>query len=160
MENGGKLAGVFVGKQKGAGKTEMACAELISDHGLHGDHHAGRDPRRQVSLFALETLNQLHAEGFTVTASQLSANLFTENVRLNSLKPGTRIRIGQALLEIVEARKPCRVITRIDQRLPKRLYGQCGLLARILQGGSIHRGDKIEILKDERQMNLEFPVAD
>ncbi len=160
VENGGTLAGVFVGKQKGAGKSEMASAELISDHGLRGDHHAGRDPLRQVSLFALETLNQLLAEGFIVTASQLSANLFTQNVKLNSLKPGTRIRIGQTLLEIVEARKPCRVITRIDQRLPKRLYGQCGQLARILQGGSVHRGDEIEILTDERQMSLEFPQAE
>lgn len=156
----GKLVGIYVGKQKGIGKTETASAELIPNHGLHGDHHAGRDLRRQVSLFAVETLTQLHAEGFIVTASQLSANLFTENIRLNSLKSGTRIRIGQTLLEIVEARKPCRLITRIDQRLPKRLYGQCGQLARILQGGSVHRGDKIEILKDERQMSLEFPAAD
>lgn len=156
----GKLAGIYVGKQKGAGKTEMASAELICDHGLQGDNHAGRDPRRQVSLFALETLNQLHAEGFAVTASQLSANLFTENVKLNSLKPGAQIRVGQTLLEMVEARKPCRVISRIDQRLPKRLYGQCGQLARILKGGSVYPGDEIEILKDERQMSLGFQAAD
>jgi MOSC domain-containing protein YiiM len=156
----GKLAGVYVGKQKGIGKTETVSAELIPDHGLHGDHHAGRDPRRQVSLFALETLNQLRAEGFIVSASQLSANLFTENIKLNSLKTGTRIRIGQTVLEIVEARTPCRVITRIDPRLPKRLYGQCGQLARILQGGSVHPGDKIEILADERQMCLEFSTAE
>lgn len=156
MENGGKLAGVYAGKQKGTGKAETDCAELIAGHGLRGDSHAGRDPHRQVSLFARETLNQLLAEGFSVTAPQLSANLFTENVILNSLKPGTRIRVGQTLLEIVEARKPCRSITRIDQRLPKRLYGQCGQLARILIGGEVRPGDEIEILKDERQMSLEF----
>ena len=155
----GKLIGVFVGKQKGIGKTEAASAELITDHGLLGDCHAGRDPRRQVSLFTIEKLNQLHAEGFLVSASQLSANLFTENIKLDSLKIGTQIRVGKALLEIVEARKPCRVIARIDQRLPKRLYGQCGQLARVLQGGSVHPGDEIEILKDERQMSLEFSPA-
>lgn len=158
--NIGKLVGVFVGKQKGIGKTEAASAELISDHGLQGDCHAGRDPRRQVSLFTIEKLNQLQAEGFLVSTSQLSANLFTENVKLNSLKPGTRLRIGQTVLEIVEARTPCRVIARIDQRLPKRLYGQCGQLARILQGGPVCLGDEIEILKDERQMHLEFSAAE
>jgi MOSC domain-containing protein YiiM len=152
----GKLAGVYVGSQKGEGKTPVESAELIVDHGLRGDSHAGRDPRRQVSLFAAETLRELQDEGFKVSAEQISANFFTENIRLDSLKPGARLRIGDALLEIVETRKPCRVITRIDNRLPKRLYGQCGQLGRIVQGGTIRAGDEIEVIPDERQLSLEF----
>ncbi|MGH9851158.1 MAG: MOSC domain-containing protein, partial [Blastocatellia bacterium] len=66
------------------------------------------------------------------------------------------LRIGDALVEIVEARKPCRVITRIDNRLPKRLYGQCGQLGRIVKGGTIRAGDEIEVISDERQLSLEF----
>jgi MOSC domain-containing protein YiiM len=152
----GKLAGVYVGSRKGEGKTPVESAELIADHGLRGDSHAGRDPRRQVSLFAAETLRELQDEGFQVSAEQVSANFFTENVKLDSLKPGARLRIGDALLEIVEARKPCRVITRIDNRLPKRLYGQCGQLGRIVKGGTIRAGDEIEVIPDERQLSLEF----
>jgi len=153
----GKLAGIYVGNQKGTGKAEIARAELIADHGLRGDSHAGRHPRRQISLFAQETLHQLLAEGFRVTAPQLSANLFTEKINLDALKPGMRLRVGETLLEITETRKPCRSITRLDHRLPKRLYGQCGQLARILKGGEVRLGDEIEVLRDERQMNLEFP---
>ncbi len=152
----GKLAGVYVGKQKGEGKTEVASAELIANHGLSGDSHAGRHPQRQVSLFALETFNQLLAEGFQVTPEKLSANLFTENIKLNSLKPGARLRIGRTLLEIVEARIPCRNITRINNNLPKRLYGQCGQLARIIEGGTVQSGDAIEIIANERQMSFGF----
>ena len=151
-----KLTGVYVGKQKGEGKTEVAFAELIAGHGLRGDSHAGRDARRQVSLFAQETLDQLLAEGFTATASALSANLFTEHLKLDSLRPGAQLRIGEVLLEIVEARKPCRNITRIDNRLPKRLYGHCGQLARIIEGGTVRPGDAIEILQDENQLKLAF----
>lgn len=151
----GRLAGVYVGKQKGEGKTEVASAELLADHGLSGDSHAGRHPQRQVSLFALETFNQLLAEGFNVTPEKLSANLFTENIKLNSLKPGTRLRIGRTLLEIVEARTPCRNITRIDNRLPKRLYGQCGQLARIVEGGTVQSGDAVEVIANEHQPNLQ-----
>jgi MOSC domain-containing protein YiiM len=152
----GKLVGVYMGTRKGEGKTPVESAELIVDHGLRGDSHAGRDPRRQVSLFAAETLRELQDEGFKVSAEQISANFFTENIRLDSLKPGAQLRIGDALLEIVEARKPCRVITRIDNRLPKRLYGQCGQLGRIVQGGTIRAGDEVEVIPDERQLNLEF----
>jgi MOSC domain-containing protein YiiM len=152
----GKLTGVYAGKQSGGGKTEVTSAELIADYGLSGDNHAGRESNRQVSLFSQETLNQLFAEGFTVAASALSANLFTENIKLNSLKPGTQIRVGEALLEIVEVRKPCRSVTHIDKRLPKRLYGQCGQLARIVKGGCVQVGDEVEIVADQRQMSLRF----
>lgn len=152
----GNVVGIYVGKQKGEGKTEVAFAEFVAGHGVRGDSHAGRDARRQVSLFAQETLNQLLAEGFPVTASALSANLFIEGLNLDSLRPGTQLRIGDVELELIEARKPCRNITRIDNRLPKRLFGQCGHLARIVKGGIVRSGDAIELVANETQMKLAF----
>jgi MOSC domain-containing protein YiiM len=142
----GKLAGVYVGSRKGEGKTSVESAELIADHGLRGDSHAGRDPDRQVSLFAVETLRAIRDEGFEVSAGSLSANLFTENIDLNSLNPGARLRIGEAIIEIAEARKPCRSITKIDNRLPKRLFGQCGQVARIVKSGVARVGDEVQII--------------
>lgn len=152
----GKLVGIYSGRQKGEGKIRIASAELIAGHGLSGDSHAGRNPSRQVSLFAKETLDQLLAEGFQVAPEQLSANLFTENININSLKPGAQLRIGEVLLEIVEARTPCRSITRVDNHLPKRLYGQCGQLARIISGGTVKEGDPIEISVNVKQMSFQF----
>ncbi len=147
----GKLVGVYTGASKGEGKASVESAELIVDHGLRGDSHAGRDPDRQVSLFAAETLRELQREGFQVSAEQLSANLFTENLELNALKPGTTLRLGDCVIEIVEARKPCRAITKIDRRLPKRLYGECGQLGRIVKGGVARAGDEVEIVSDREQ---------
>ncbi len=142
----GKLTGVYVGSQKGEAKTSAESAKLIAGHGLSGDSHAGRDPDRQVSLFAVETLREIRNEGFEVPAGSLSANLFTENIALDSLEPGARLRIGETVIEIVEARKPCRSITKIDNRLPKRLYGHCGQIARIVKSGVAHVGDEVEVL--------------
>ena|SRR5262245_2028621 len=151
-ETCGKLMGVYLGAEKGAGKTSIQFAELVVDHGLKGDSHAGRDPRRQLSLFAVERLRDLQSEGFNVSAGQLSANLITENIELDSLTPLTRLRIGETEIEIVERRAPCRSITRIDNRLPKRLYGKCGQLARIVKGGVVHTGDEITILTEALQL--------
>lgn len=144
----GKLTGVYVGSRKGEDKTLVESAELIADRGLRGDNHAGRDPRRQVSLFAAETLRDLRNEGFEISAESLSANLFIENINLDSLKPGARLRVGETIIEIVEARKPCRSITKIDNRLPKRLYGQCGQLGRIVKGGEARVGDEVDVIAD------------
>ncbi|HKX32227.1 MAG TPA: MOSC domain-containing protein [Blastocatellia bacterium] len=152
----GQVIGVYVGRLKGEGKLAVESAELVPDYGLDGDSHAGRDPDRHVSLFSTEVLRDLQAEGFKVSAPELSTNLLTENIALNSLKPGTQLRVGETVIEIVEARKPCRSITRIDHRLPKRLYGQCGQLARIVKGGAIRAGDQIEVLADEKQLELDF----
>jgi len=142
----GKLVGVYVGSQKGEGKTLVKSAELIAGHGLRDDSHAGRDPDRQVSLFPAETLRQIRREGFEVSAESLSANLLTENIALDSLEPGVLLRIGEAIVEIAEARRPCRSITKIDNRLPKRLYGQCGQVGRIIRSGVARVGDEVEVM--------------
>jgi len=142
----GKLVGVYIGSRKGEGKTPAESAELVAGHGLRGDSHAGRDPDRQVSLFAAETLREIQNEGFDASAGSLNANLFTENIAIDSLKPGARLRIGEAVIEIAEARRPCRSITKIDNRLPKRLFGQCGQIGRIIKGGVAQVGDDVEVM--------------
>jgi len=146
----GKLIGIYLGSRKGEEKAPVESAELITGHGLRGDSHAGRDLNRQVSLFAAETLREIQNEGFNVSAESLSANLFTENINLDSLRPGARIRVGETVIEIFEARKPCRSITKIDNRLPKRLYGQCGQLGWIVKSGVVRIGDEIEVIVEDR----------
>ena len=141
----GKLAGIYSGARN-ASKIALTAAKLIAGHGLAGDGHAGSHPQRHVSLFAQEVLQAIQTEGFHVTPGELSANLFTENLSLDALTPGTQLRIGSVLLEIIQPRKPCQSITRIHHRLPKRLYGQCGQLASVLVGGTIQTGATIEIL--------------
>jgi MOSC domain-containing protein YiiM len=147
----GKVKGIYLGSRKGEAKSLVESAELIAGHGLKGDSHAGRDPDRQVSLFSIEVLRQMESEGFQVSAEDLSTNFLTEDISLDSLKPGERLRVGETVIEIVEARRPCRNITKIDNRLPKRLYGRCGLLGLIVKGGVVRTGDDIEVLASDRQ---------
>jgi MOSC domain-containing protein YiiM len=147
----GKVKGIYLGSRKGEAKSLVESAELIAGHGLKGDSHAGRDPDRQVSLFSIEVLRQMESEGFPVSAEDLSTNFLTEDISLDSLKPGERLRVGETVIEIVEARRPCRNITKIDNRLPKRLYGRCGQLGLIVKGGVVRTGDDIEVLASDRQ---------
>jgi MOSC domain-containing protein YiiM len=142
----GKIVGIHIGAQKGASKPAAEQAELIAGCGVKGDSHAGLKPQRQISLFESESLQAVNAEGIPLSAAELSANLLTENIRLDSLAPGSFLRIGACVIEITEARKPCGSLTRIDRRLPKRLYRNLGVFGRIIEGGIIRIGDAIEIL--------------
>ena len=141
-----KLISIFTGTKKGQNKIAIPSAELIPDHGLIGDHHAGLKPHRQISLFAAETLNQIIEAGIAISPEELSTNLLTEGLALNAFVAGTRLKIGNTILEITEARKPCGSLTKIDKRLPKATYRQCGQFARVIEGGTIQSGDTIEIL--------------
>ena len=142
----GKLVGIYSGAEKGAGKASLESASLVAGIGLDGDSHAGRDPNRQISLFAHETLQAINQEGFTITAGELSANLITAGLPLNDLQPGDKLRIGDAEIELSEPRKPCASLTKIDYRLPKRLYRNCGWLGRVVKSGSVSPGATIEVL--------------
>jgi MOSC domain-containing protein YiiM len=108
MSSAGQLAGIYLGTERGAGKTACTTAELVAGHGLQGDSHAGDHPQRHISLFAQETVHALQTEGFNVTPSALSANLFLTGLPLDTLPLGTQLRIGPVLIEISEQRKPCR----------------------------------------------------
>ena len=143
----GKVVGVYIGAEKGAGKMAVENAELVADYGIRGDSHAGSDDR-QISLFESEVLRELQPEGIDIPAEGMSANLFTEGITLNSLRPGARLRVGEAIIEISEARKPCGSLTKLDKRLPKLLYQRCGLLGRIIKGGAVRAGQEIEVLPD------------
>ena len=145
-----KLIGIFSGTQKGQNKIAIPTAELIPDHGLIGDHHAGLKPHRQVSLFASEILNQIIEAGMAISPEELSTNLLTKGLPLDTLAAGTRLKIGATIIEITEARKPCGALTKIDKRLPKATYRQCGQFARVIEGGVILSGDKIEILSEHK----------
>jgi len=142
----GKLVGIYSGAEKGVGKASLESASLVAGIGLDGDSHAGQDPNRQISLFAAETLQEIKREGFTLTAGELSANLITAGLPLNDLQAGDRLRIGDAEIELSEPRQPCASLTKLDYRLPKRLYRKCGWLGRVVKSGSISPGATIEVL--------------
>jgi len=143
----GKLVGVYIGAEKGAGKMAVESAELVADYGIRGDSHAGSEDR-QISLFESEVLRELQAEGLAVSAEGISANLFTEGIALDSLEPGISLRVDEAIIEISEARKPCGSLTKLDKRLPKRLYERCGWLGRIIKSGTVRAGEEVEVLTE------------
>jgi MOSC domain-containing protein YiiM len=141
----GVLIGIYLGTEKGKGKSPCDEAELIPDHGMHGDAHAGGKPGRQLSLFSSEVLDSINAAGIDVTVPELSANLITRGIDLDSLSEGTQLVIGTCVIEITEARKPCGALTRIDMRLPRAAYTRCGKFARVITGGTIQTGSFIRI---------------
>ena len=120
---------------------EVEAAEAIADKGFKGCIHGRPGSKRQVSLIDLETLEKLG-----VLPGAVKENITTRGLDFQRLQPGQQLRIGAALLEIALPCLPCSRMDEIRQGLQEELRGQRGWLCRVVEGGTIRSGDRIEVL--------------
>jgi MOSC domain-containing protein YiiM len=100
---------------------------------------------RQVTLIQHEHLPVIAALAgvAAVDAVALRRNLVVSGINLVALK-NAKVRVGQALLEIVG---PCQPCSRMEEAVGPGGYaamrGHGGMTARVLEGGAIHVGDAV-----------------
>ncbi|MGB8648564.1 MAG: MOSC domain-containing protein [Anaerolineae bacterium] len=109
--------------------------------GLEGDRHAIPNASRQVLFVEQEVLDR-----FGLPAGAIKENVTTRGISLMSLAGGTRLKIGEALFELTKECEPCSRMDEIRMGLQEELDGQRGMLARVIQGGEVHVGDRIELI--------------
>lgn len=120
-------------------ETEEVLA--VPDHGLDGCTHARPGGRRQVLLMGAETLDH-----FGLSPGVVKENITTRGLALGEVRAGQRLRVGEALLEATLPCEPCHRMDEIRPGLQQELRGRRGMLCRVVEGGRIRRGDKIEVL--------------
>ena len=152
------IVAVCRSEQRMEPKVDIGQGELRQDHGLVGDSHAGlsqpfdklvlseaeglRTPR-QVSLLALESIERANrAQGIEAVPGSFAENLTTQGLDLLSLKVGDRLRVGEALLEVVQIGKPPEVAHTYHFQGVSVLPTE-GVFCRVVEGGWVRRGDEI-----------------
>jgi MOSC domain-containing protein YiiM len=133
----------------GIPKRPLAVGQVTLD-GLIGDgrHHTKHIRRdRAISLFDLELLTDLVREGYPLGPGAAGENLTVEGLHVQQLLPGTRLQIGNVVLELQQPRKPCYVLDAIDPGLKDAIVGRCGYMASVVQEGEIRPGMAIKVLR-------------
>jgi MOSC domain-containing protein YiiM len=120
---------------------EVEEVEAIRDKGFKGCIHGRPGSKRQVSLMDLETLETLGVEPGAV-----KENVTTRGIDFQALGVGQPLGIGESLLEISAPCDPCERMDEIRMGLQEELRGRRGWLCRVVEGGRIRRGDRIEVL--------------
>jgi MOSC domain-containing protein YiiM len=120
---------------------ELSEVHVVGDKGFEGCAHGRRGSRRQVLLVDRETL-----EAMDLQPGIIRENITTDGLNVNSLQVGQLLRIGEARLEVSAVCTPCDQMEAIRPGLRKELWGRRGMLCRVLDGGTIRRGDPIERL--------------
>jgi len=105
----------------------------------------GQPSKRQVSLIERE---QLDAHAATFGLAEISPGTIRSNIETSGVELGAlldrRVRIGDAVLHIYEARTGCEKMDRICNGLREASGGgKLGVLAQVVKSGNIRVGDEI-----------------
>lgn len=137
-----KVVAVCISKHKGERKTPVELIELKQDYGIVGDAHAG-PWHRQVSLLALESIQKMQAMGLDVTTGDFAENITTAGIDLPSLPIGTRLAVGDTLLEVTQIGKECHTRCAIYYQAGDCVMPREGIFAKVIEAGMIKSGDAI-----------------
>ena len=139
------VVAVCISEQKGTQKHEVPEIQLKIDHGIVGDAHAG-NWHRQVSLLAQESVEKMKAVFPVIPVGAFAENILTEGLTLYTLPVGTRLRIGEVLLEVTQIGKECHAHCAIRQQVGDCVMPREGIFAIVLEEGTIRSGDTITVL--------------
>jgi MOSC domain-containing protein YiiM len=151
------------------GKAPRESIRLLAGLGVEGDAHLGvtvkhrsrvaRDPTqpnlRQVHLVHAELHDELRPAGFEVHAGEMGENVTTRGIALLDLPTGTRLRLGDAaVVEVTGLRNPCVQLDRfqpglmaavLDRDEHGGLVRKAGVMAIVVAGGEVRRGDAVRV---------------
>jgi MOSC domain-containing protein YiiM len=136
----GKIIHLQLKPAEGVPMKAVSSAEAIVDHGLRDDANAG-STKRQVLIIERELLDE-----FALPIGDVRENITVEGIQLAGASAGMRVRAGQALLEATLDCAPCQFIEDKRPGLREAMKGKRGTLFRVIEGGKIEVGDKIEFV--------------
>ena len=113
--------------------------------GIVGDRYHG-SRHRQVTVQSREALDRAVEQlGYPFDSGATRRNITVDSGDIPTT-PGTRIRIGSVLLEVVRVAAPCRLMDdSVGPGAAAALRGRAGSACRVLSSGTIRIGDPVEI---------------
>ena len=132
-------------------------AARVTRGGVDGDrqrdlrYHGG--PDRAVSIWSLEIIEALRAEGHPVVPGGAGENLTVSGLDWAAMRPGVRLRVGDAAdgveLEVTAFAAPCPIIRRnftggsFDRISDKSHPGSSRVYCRVLREGRVAAGEAV-----------------
>ena len=142
-----QVVSVNISEKKGAVKREVPEIQLKLRHGIVGDAHAG-DWHRQISLLAEESVDKMRALLPQLQPGAFAENINTVGIELKTLPIGTRLRLGEAVVEVTQIGKECHNDCEIKKATGKCVMPTEGIFAVVVQEGTVRKGDPIERIEE------------
>lgn len=140
----GTIYSISVSSERGQLKKEVPEANLIENHGIENDGHAGDWGRQVTCLSQQSVVNSNKANNLSMGPGDFAENILIDGLDLSGLKAGSQIKLGRdAILEVTQIGKEDHpsVVTRT---FGVSLLPYEGLFCRVIKGGNIKKGDPVE----------------
>jgi MOSC domain-containing protein YiiM len=127
----------------------------LGELGLAGDAHRHRlhgGPTAALCLYSLELIQALQAEGHPIYPGAIGENVTVSGIDWSSVRPGDRLRLGSALVEVTRFTTPCQNIAGafaggdISRVLATRHPGDSRVYAAVVETGELRVGDPVQHL--------------
>ncbi|TMH43218.1 MAG: MOSC domain-containing protein [Betaproteobacteria bacterium] len=127
----------------------------VRTSGVEGDrqrdlrYHGG--PTRAVSLYSLELIRALRAEGHSIDVGCLGENFTLTGVPWEKMVPGATLEVGAVGLELTAYAAPCSNLVAYFtagkfMRVAQKVHpGWSRLYARVLREGTVRTGDAVRL---------------
>lgn len=141
-----KVIAVNISETKGVPKQSLDKGYFAVDHGLQGDAHAGKW-HRQVSLLGIESVHKMQKAGLlALDPGSFAENITTEGITLFELPVGTKLKIGETLMEVTQIGKECHLGCAIREKTGDCVMPREGIFAKVLIPGWVKPADEIKII--------------
>ena len=141
-----KVIAINISDKKGVIKHPVPKANFVVNFGIEGDAHTGTW-HRQVSLLDQSSVDRMIAKGAKGLVPGIFAeNITTEGLELFTLPIGTKLKVGEVLLEVTQIGKECHQHCQIYYQVGTCAMPIEGIFTRVLQGGEVEAGAEITVL--------------
>jgi MOSC domain-containing protein YiiM len=149
----GEVLAVNISEKRGEKKHDIGEAYLTVGCGIEADAHHGTW-HRQVSLLSLSSFEKMRKMGADVVYGDFAENIAVGGMDVATLPIGTRLRLGEALVEVTQIGKECHNKgCAIKQQVGTCVMPLEGIFARVLESGWVRSGDQVEIVQGKNQGN-------
>lgn len=111
----------------------------LNPTGVEGDKYNGKE-NRSLLLTPQSSYKKALDNDINIKESELGENILVD-FDCTALPVGTKLQIGETIIQISQKGTLCPGLSKIDNKLPKLLKEKRGIFAEILQTGTVKTGD-------------------
>ena len=144
MKIAGKIQKLFISQKKT--KTRVLKKNIFVDfQGIQEDKFYNKNIDRSVLLTSIYAYELMNKQKINAIPGELGENILVD-FNPYDLEKGMQLLIGDVILEITIECTICNGLNKIDDKVPQLLKNSRGIFAKVVQGGTIHINDAIQII--------------
>ena len=115
----------------------------VDEHGICNDKFYAKDVNRSILLSSYDSYILAKENGIDMIDGSLGENILID-INPYGLASGTKIYIGEVILEITQNCTICNSLAKVDKNLPQVLKTDRGIFAKAIKSGKIRKGDTVK----------------